>query len=256
MRIIDWFKIGVNASEHGAQVDAMNEFVHLFMAVLFVGWTAFIVVALFKFHRSRHPKADYLGVKSHASTHLEVGVVIIEAVLLLGFAFPFWRQRVLEWPTGPDVVHVRAVGYQFGWFFHYAGEDGQFGRVDTDLYAVHPVALDLQDPGRKTEHRGSGHSHRAGGPAVRDRCDVKGRHPQLAHRAHARRTGRDSRSGDSYVVSPLRRRALREPWEIICGQLCGAGHSQMKGFIEVISQEDWEKWLEERTPKPAEPARR
>ena len=38
---------------------------------------------------SRHPVADHDGVKSGISTHLEFSVVLIEAVLLVGFAVPF-----------------------------------------------------------------------------------------------------------------------------------------------------------------------
>lgn len=230
----------------------MNEFIHLFMAVLFVGWSAFIVIALFRFHRSRNPKADYLGVKSHASSHLEVGVVIVEAVLLLGFAFPFWKQRVKDWPTGPDVVHVRAVGYQFGWFFHYPGPDGQFGRVDPDFYATHPVALDLQDPGSKDDIVVPGTLTI---PVDRP-CVIDVTSKDVIHNLAIvpMRIAQDAFPGQEVPMwfTPTKK-SVDGPWEIICGQLCGAGHSQMKAFIEVISEEDWAKWLEERTPKPAAP---
>ena len=40
------------------------------------------------------------GVTSGISTHLEFSVVLIEAVLLLGFAIPLWAKRVNQFPTG------------------------------------------------------------------------------------------------------------------------------------------------------------
>ena len=85
------------------------------MAVLFVGWTAFFFYALWRFHRTRNPKANYHGVKSKASAHLEFTVVLIEAVLLLGFGLPLWHQRVApdEWPDKDQALRVRAVGEQF-----------------------------------------------------------------------------------------------------------------------------------------------
>ena len=89
-----------NASEHGPLVDHMLEFCHWFMLVLFVGWTTYFLFAIWRFHKSRNPKADYHGVRSHASTHLEASVVLIEAVLLLGFALPLWGRRVTK-PAGP-----------------------------------------------------------------------------------------------------------------------------------------------------------
>ena len=89
-----------NASSHGYQIDHILEFCHWFMAALFVGWSAFFIYVLLRFRKSRHPVADHAGVRSHVSTHLEFSVVMIEAVLLLGFAIPLWAKRVNEFPPG------------------------------------------------------------------------------------------------------------------------------------------------------------
>ena len=32
-------------------------------------------------------------------------------------------------------------------------------------------------------------------------------------------------------------------YEIVCTQLCGLGHYNMKAYLNVMSQEDFEKWL-------------
>ena len=77
-----------NFSAHGGQVDHMIDVVHWFMIALFVGWTLFFLYCVVRFWHRNHPKASYQGVRGHLSTHLEVGVIIVEAVLLLGFAFP------------------------------------------------------------------------------------------------------------------------------------------------------------------------
>jgi len=106
------------ASEHGEVVDQLLEFVHWFMLILGVGWSLFIGIAIWKFRRAKNPKANHYGVHNHASTHIEVGVIITEAVLLLGFAYPLWSRRVDDFPAGEDVVRVRAVGQQFFWTFH------------------------------------------------------------------------------------------------------------------------------------------
>src|ERR1041385_6474398 len=87
-----------NASEHGFQIDNM--------AALFVGWSVFFIFVLIRFHKSRHPKADHAGVKSAISTHLEFSCVLIEAVLLIGFAIPLWAKRVNEFPPTGDAVLV------------------------------------------------------------------------------------------------------------------------------------------------------
>ena len=83
-----------NASSHGLQIDHILEFCHWFMGALFIGWSVFFIFVLIRFRRRRQPKANHLGVTSPISTHLEFSVVLIEAVLLLGFAIPLWGKRV------------------------------------------------------------------------------------------------------------------------------------------------------------------
>src|SRR4051812_44871102 len=84
----------VIASEHGIKVDSFIVYVHLLMLVLFVGWFAYFVCALFLFNRKRNPKADYVGVKNHLSTYVELGVVLVETLLLFVLAIPLWAEAV------------------------------------------------------------------------------------------------------------------------------------------------------------------
>jgi cytochrome c oxidase subunit 2 len=34
-------------------------------------------------------------------------------------------------------------------------------------------------------------------------------------------------------------------YEIVCTQLCGLGHYNMKAYLEVMSQEDFDAWLKQ-----------
>src|SRR3954465_13201454 len=132
-----------NASEHGYQIDHIIEFSHWFMGALFVGWSAFFIYVLLRFRRSKHPVADHEGVKSAISTHLEFAVVLIEAVLLIGFAIPLWAKRVNSFPEDKDAIIVHAIGQQFNWNFHMPGPDGVFGRRDVALVSNNnPLGLD------------------------------------------------------------------------------------------------------------------
>ena len=118
------------ASAHGPEIDRVITLVHLLMLLLFVGWSLYFVVALFKFRRKRNPKANYEGTHSHFSTAIEVGVILFEAVLLLGFSIPFWSRQVVALPTGHDVIEVHINAQQFAWNIHYPGPDGVFGKTD------------------------------------------------------------------------------------------------------------------------------
>src|SRR5882757_6612297 len=119
----DFFGISKLASQHGEMVDHMLELVQWFMTLLFVGWSAYLVVVFSKFAHWKSPKADYVGVRGHATTHIEIGVIIVEIILLLGFALPLWAARSDAYPTG-NVLKMRAVGEKFAWNFQYPGSDG------------------------------------------------------------------------------------------------------------------------------------
>ena len=132
-----------NASEHGYQIDHIIEFWHWFMGALFLGWSAFFVFVLWRFRKSRNPVASHEGVTSGISTHLEFAVVLIEAVLLVGFAIPLWAKRVNAFPENKDAILVHAIGQQFNWNFHLPGPDGVFGRRELALVSnSNPLGLD------------------------------------------------------------------------------------------------------------------
>src|SRR6187431_1158680 len=137
----------VLASEHGKEVDNLIIYVHWLMIVLFVGWFAYFVFALFRFRRSRNPKADYIGVKGHSSNYIEVAVAVVEMVLLFGLAIPLWAKVVDKMPAENGSTVIRVVAQQFGWNVRYAGPDGVFGKQDmTKMTPTNPIGLDSSDP--------------------------------------------------------------------------------------------------------------
>src|SRR6266567_1718228 len=103
----------VLASEHGKNVDSLIIYVHWLMIVLFVGWLAYFAYALLRFRRSRNPKADYVGVKSHASNYIEGAVAVIEGVLLIGVAIPLWARAADKFPKESEATTIQIVGQQF-----------------------------------------------------------------------------------------------------------------------------------------------
>src|SRR5277367_5100778 len=150
--IIESLGIAPNASLHGYAIDSMLEMLHWFMLILFVGWGSFYAYTLWRFQRKKSPRANYVGTTSHLPTKLEGAVLVLEIVLLLAFAAPIWANRVDQFPTGPDVTHLSAVGQQFLWNFHYTGPDGKFGRRDIHLVsASNQLGLDRKDADAKDD---------------------------------------------------------------------------------------------------------
>jgi len=226
-----------NYSAHGGQVDHLMDVVHWFMIALFVGWTIFFFVCLFKFWHKNNPKASYHGVRSHLSSHIEVAVIIIEAVLLLGFAFPLWANRVDEWDKVKEMnpVRVRVVGWQFGWSYHYPGLDGKFGRTDTDLISdTNSLGIDYTDPNAHDDFTDSTLKLQVNRPAV---LNIGTKDVIHNYSIVPMRIQQDAIPGKEIAMwfTPIE---VIET-SIVCGQLCGDGHANMSGSMEVISEADY-----------------
>lgn len=229
-------------SVHGEVVDAMLEIVHWFMLVLGVGWTVFLVYVFARYHRRRNPKANYHGVRGHASSHIEVGVVIVEAILLLGFAFPLWGRQVDEIPVDAD-VQVRAIAQQYNWTFHYAGKDGRFGNTHPHFYSSkNNAGIDPDDPNGKDDLI----ANELWVPTAK-KVVVGVTSKDVIHNLALKR---------ARVATDATPGTLNRVWfiptetgksEIICGQLCGGGHGSMLGIMNIVTEKEYAEWLGEQT---------
>ncbi len=233
----------VNASEHGFQIDHIIEFCHWFMGALFLGWLGYFLYVLFRFHQSRHPKADHEGVRSGISTHLEFAVVLIEAVLLVGFAIPLWAKRVNRFPDTKDAILVHAIGQQFNWNFHLPGPDGTFGKRDLDLVSnTNPVGLDNRDAAAKDDLVVLGELHVPVNRSVIIELSSK----DVIHNFALpnMRIAQDAIPGS--IIPMWFKPITTGTYEVVCGQLCGLGHYSMKGMLVVDTPADYQAWLKER----------
>jgi cytochrome c oxidase subunit 2 len=245
----------LNASAHGARIDGALNWVHVLMALLFVGWMAFFLIALWRFRRSRQPVANYTGVTSHASSWLEGAVAVAEGILLVGLAIPLWAERVDKFPSEKDAVVVRVVGEQFAWNIHYPGPDGVFGRTSIDKINLqsNPLGLDRTDPAAKDDVTTVNQLHLPVGKPVIVYLNSK----DVIHSFNVPefRIKQDAVPGITIPVwwvptltTDQIRKRLNNPefvYEIACAQLCGIGHSTMRGFVTVQQPADFQKWMDE-----------
>ena len=249
----NWLGLPQIASEHGARMDGVISIVHLLMFAMFIGWGALFAFMLIRFRSSRHPRADYGGVKTHATRYVEWGVVFAELVLLVGFSIPLWSQRVDDFPPEDQALEVQVTGEQFAWNIHYAGNDGIFGRTKPELVDVstNPLGLDRKDPAGKDDVTTVNQLHL---PADRP-VIVRLRSKDVIHSfmLNEFRVKQDAIPGLSiplWFVPTLTTAGVREAtgnakydFEIACAQLCGIGHSKMRGFVTVHPAAEFDSWL-------------
>jgi cytochrome c oxidase subunit 2 len=236
----------VLASEHGQQVDNLIIYVHWLMIVLFVGWLAYFAYALFRFHGSRNPRADYVGVKNHASSYIEVAVAIVEGVLLVVVAVPLWAKAV-DFPKPENSTQIQVVGQQFNWNVRYPGKDGKFGNSAMEYVNLTNVfGLDPNDPNGKDDISvmSLGEMHvPVGIPVV---AYVSSKDVIHSFKVIAMRVTQDAIPG---MRIPVWFKPIKEGrYQINCAQLCGNSHSSMSAGIMVVeSKEAFEKWLTTKT---------
>jgi cytochrome c oxidase subunit 2 len=230
------------ASKHGGDVDNLIIYVHWLMGALFVGWILYFIVALLKFNHKANPKADYVGIRGHASNYIELVVAIVEGVLLIGFAVPLWAHSVDNFPKPSDnPVNLRVVAQQFQWNVFYPGADGEFGRRDLSLVTQdNPWGLDKNDPKGKDDFSTSDDIHvPVGRPVI---ITLTSKDVIHSFKVIAMRVTQDAIPG---VPVPLHFTPTAVGvYQINCAQLCGVGHSSMShGVIHVDSEADYAKWL-------------
>jgi cytochrome c oxidase subunit 2 len=238
-----WFPPAI--SEHGPAYD--TQFAH----TLWVVAAAFILAqcalgyVVFRFGSSKPGRATY----SHGSNKLETIWTIVTAVVFITLAV--LGQRVWaslhfhEAPPGSMTVEV--TGEQFAWNFRYPGPDGQFGRTDPklmDTSAGNPVGLVDDDPAGKDDFVTSTLSIPVGRPV---HLILKSKDVIHSFFVPNLRFKQDMVPGMGIDVHFTPTQTGR--FEITCAELCGLGHYKMKTFLDVMSEDDFAKWLKEKETK-------
>jgi cytochrome c oxidase subunit II len=168
-------------------------------------------------------------------------VVGVEVLTLTFVGSKAWGAIYLA-PPDPQAIHIDVQAEQFAFYFRYAGPDGQFG-------GTHPEKID----------DGSGNYFGldpANDVAARDDIVVGSLvvpiNKPVALSLHSKDVGhsfyvRELRVQQDFVPGlniPLNFTATKTgKYEIVCTQLCGLGHYNMKAYLEVMEQPDYDQWL-------------
>lgn len=248
------------ASKHGADVDKLIIYVHYLMVVLFVGWSAYFIYCLVRFRKSRQPKADHHGVTSHASNYLEIAIAIVEVILLVGFAVPLWAKVVDDLPTEKDnPLNIRVTARQFNWMARYPGADNKFGGQEISLVsAENPLGLLQKSDKHKAQDKDGSDdiSVESGEMAIPVNRPIVTSISSLdvihSFKVLPLRVTQDAIPGlripTHFIATQLP--AEGKAYQINCAQLCGNGHSNMKGILKVLPADKFEEWLKSKAGGP------
>jgi cytochrome c oxidase subunit II len=235
-----WFPLP--ASAHGEAYDAQFARTLWITGVIFFLAQIALGYVIFKFRdRGDGSRAQY----SHGNNKLEALWTSATAVLFVGAVLmgtQIWAEvHFTEAPA--NAMPIEVLGKQFAWSFRYPGPDGKFGRTDIKLIndaAGNPFGLDDKDPLAKDDITSASIKVPAGRPI---RLLLHSR--DVIHNFFVRelRLKQDIVPG---MEIPFHFQADRiGVYEVPCSELCGLGHHQMRSVLEVMTPEDFEKWLKE-----------
>ena len=228
--MLNWW-LPENVSSYGADVDWLFQFIYAITGITALLVFAALIAFLVMYRDRPGRKATY----THGNSTLEVVWTIVPALILVVLTFlsvPAWSKIKMQIPAGDVVVQVTAK--QFNWQVAYPGPDGKFGTADdkTFLDEMHvPVGKKI-----RVNLRSQDVIHSFFVPQFRIKQDaVPGR--EIGAWFDAMKPGK---------------------YEWPCAELCGFGHSGMRGWIYVHTPEEYAKWeaenLKAETAAPAEPA--
>jgi cytochrome c oxidase subunit II len=238
------FPLPEDISTHGHAIDDQLRDTMIEAGISFIG--AQLVLAYFVWSfTGRKPGSPLKNFPGGAK------VMVIGAFLFVGteiLALGVMGQKawasVYFTPAKPDAIQIQAQAEQFAFYFRYPGPDGKFG-------AIHPDKIDEGsqnyfglDPANEVEARDDIVSGELVVPVDRE-IQLLMHAKDVGHSFYVRelRIQQDFVPGLDLSVHFTATKIGK--YEIVCTQLCGLGHYNMKAYLNVMSYADYEKWLKD-----------
>lgn len=206
--------------------------------------TVFAVVVLFMafcVFRFRHQEGGRATIYEPENKKLEWWLTILTGLGVAAMLAPglvVWKQFVTVPEEASD---IEIVGQQWQWSFRLPGKDGRLGRSNTrNIDVDNPLGLSRDDPnGQDDVVIEGGELHLLLGKpvkAVLRSIDVV--HDFFVPEFRAKMDLVPGQISYFWLI-PTR----TGTFEILCAELCGIGHPQMRGTVVVDKEADYQAWL-------------
>lgn len=231
------------ASEHGAGIDRMINYLLVTVGGLFV--VGHVALGYFIWRFSREDRVTYRLASAKVERRWSLIPILLMTLIAEGGVFvlglPVWAKFYGAAPP-PGSIPVEVTAEQFAWNIRYPGQDGVFGRTDPRLISLdNPLGLDPEDPAAQDDL------------VLLDELYLPVNIP-----ARIRLRSKDTLH--SFFLPHLRVKQDAVPgmtieiwfvpmevgtYEIACAELCGFGHFQMRGLLRVLPREEFQQWSKE-----------
>jgi cytochrome c oxidase subunit 2 len=236
-----WLPTDISAHGHAIDHQLMETMVSA--GVLFV--LSQLALALFVWRSSgdgRQVKTFPGGV----TPMVVIAVVLVGAeILALTFVGSKVWAGIYQSPPDPNSLQIDVQAEQFAFYFRYPGADGKFGPVHPDRIDEASGNYFGLDPANDTTARDDivvpSLAIPVGRPVL---LTMHAKDVNHAFYVPELRIQQDFVPG---LVIPLHFTATQPgKYEIVCTQLCGLGHYNMRAYVEVMPQDQFNQWLKDR----------
>ena len=224
------------ASNWGSIDDTMV-ITFIITGIVFIAINLFIAFAVIKYRHDKNRKAKY----EPENKKLEIWLTVITSVAIIAMLAPglVVYSDFVNVPKNASIVEV--VGQQWSWSFRFPGKDKQIGKSAIEHISIdNPFGVDPLDPAGQDDVLVVG--NRLVLP-VDQPVKILMRSKDVLHDFYVPqfRVKMDMVPGTvSYIwLTPT----VVGEFEILCAEFCGIGHFNMRGYVEVMQQEDFDKWL-------------
>jgi cytochrome c oxidase subunit II len=219
-------------------IDATLNVTFAITGAVFVAVVGFMAYCIWRFQHKEGQTALYEPENKKLEWWLTVATAVGVAAMLAPGLY-VWHQFV----TVPkEATEVEVVGRQWSWSYRLPGTDGKLGTSDTrNISAENPLGLNPNDPNGKDDVIiESGDLHLQLGKPIK----LLLRAVDVLHDFYVPefRGKMDMIPGSVtyFWMTPTR----TGTFDILCAELCGVGHSQMRGRVVVAEEAAYRGWLE------------
>lgn len=199
----------------------------------------FMAYCVLRFRHQPGRRAAYQPESKRLEWWLSVGTGVGVAAMLAPGLF-VWHQFI----TVPDgATEIEVLGQQWQWSYRLPGKDGKLGTSDVrNISADNPLGLNPNDPNGQDDIVIAGDDlHLQMGKPVK----VLLRSIDVVHNFYVPefRAKMDFLPGlvTYFWFTPTR----TGTFDVLCAELCGVGHAQMRGKVVVDEEKDYHAWLEQ-----------
>lgn len=209
----------------------------LVTGIFFIGINLFVAVALWRYRHRDGMRAAYEPDNRKVERRLLVGTTLGIMALLAPGLFVY-----ADYVRAPDdALVVEVLGKQWEWHFRFPGASGKLGLTNVNhVNASNPFGLDPNDPVGKDNLLVAGDLHLPLNKPIK----VLLRSQDVLHDFYVPQFRARMNIVPGMVTSFWFTPTKAGRYEILCAQLCGVGHYNMRGYVVVEDEATFLKWLE------------